>query len=262
MMRIAAGLRRRLPFLFLLACVAALMEIPAARAAETAPACPQDAVFVATSPIPSQRVDRYARHLQLMKNISQPVDIILLGDSLLEAWDASTPPLNKYRVKNLGIGADKTQNVLWRLDQLDPNGLDPKLVIVMIGTNNIASSGGPACGTAAGVEAVLAKTRALWPEARVVFVGIPPRGKRFSDFDADRLAVNSEVEAWIKANQGYQYVNIDKLITCNLYENISLKENILAFLYEPAEWCPNYKPDFLHLSPAGYAALSEVLLPN
>lgn len=91
-------------------------------------------------------LEAHTKLVAVVKANAGPIDILLVGDSLLEQWGSPLggAPLNeawqksfgRYKTVNLGIGGDKTQNVLWRLDHGAVDGLQPRLVILLIGNNN------------------------------------------------------------------------------------------------------------------------------
>jgi len=221
-------------------------------------ACPQEAIDVATTPVPMQRSATLAKHRKQMEMIGQPADIVLFGDSLSEGWDVSLPPLNNYKAVNLGLGADTTQNVLWRIDQIQKNALDPSIVIVFAGTNNLGAVAQP-CGVAAGILAVLDKTHALWPKAHVIYFGMPPRGKFFTDHQAARTAANAEVAAAIASRGWAEYIDLDAELPCGLMDKDTDPGRLLGSWFTPLMRCGNYKTDGVHLTPRGYQVLSEIL---
>jgi len=100
-------------------------------------------------------------------------DSITLGFYNSPAWELI---LKKYNALNFGVGGDRTQHLLWRLDhgELDFKQ-DPRCVVVMIGTNNLDSNSPKeiASGVLQAVERFLAR----FPKAKVLVVGIPPRSK-------------------------------------------------------------------------------------
>ena len=116
---------------------------------------------------------------QLASFKNQPCDIIFIGDSITARWlEAGREVWNKYYAPrhslDFGIGGDKTQNVLWRLDNLAIQGLRPKVAVVMIGTNNLANHSDE---IADGVKAVLAKARAVFPGVKIILVSIMPNAR-------------------------------------------------------------------------------------
>lgn len=106
----------------------------------------------------------------------KPCDIIFIGDSITAGWlGAGKDIWDKFyaprHALDFGIGGDKTQNVLWRLDNMDIQNLKPKVAVVLIGTNNLANTPHE---IADGVKAVLANTQAAFPGVKIILVSILP----------------------------------------------------------------------------------------
>jgi lysophospholipase L1-like esterase len=102
--------------------------------------------------------------------------VIFLGDSITEGWKvapAYREHFGKYSPLNLGIANDTTQNVLWRLEHGALDGTEPRVVVVLIGINNLAG-GFTAEKTADGVRAVVASVQAHAPTARVLLLAVFP----------------------------------------------------------------------------------------
>jgi beta-glucosidase len=103
-------------------------------------------------------------------------DIIFIGDSITERWlgpgkaiwDKDYAPHNAL---DFGCSGDKTQNVLWRLDHLDVKDLNPKVAVILVGTNNTKSKPQE---IADGVKAVITKTQSLYPKVKIILVSIMP----------------------------------------------------------------------------------------
>ena len=118
-------------------------------------------------------------HANLVKNAEAnkgPVDVLLVGDSITMQWGAAwAKHFPKLKAVNIGIGGDKTQNVLWRLDHGGVAGLEPKVVIVLIGNNNMFFA--PETGVEAaakGIQMCVANVREKFPKAGVIAVRIMP----------------------------------------------------------------------------------------
>ncbi len=74
-----------------------------------------------------------------------PIQVVFIGDSITDGWRGGghnvwAKNYDKYNTLNLGIGGDRTEHVLWRVQNGELDGLDPKAVVMMIGTNNSGSS--------------------------------------------------------------------------------------------------------------------------
>lgn len=115
------------------------------------------------------------------------VDLIFIGDSITHQWEkekVGKPVWKTYYAKrnavNLGISGDRTEHVLWRLENGNLKGISPKLAVVMIGTNNRIPQNTPE-ETAEGITQIVKKLRTDLPETKVLLLGIFPRGKTASD---------------------------------------------------------------------------------
>ena len=123
----------------------------------------------------------------------------MVGDSITHRWERKGgeglelfAQLKKtYRILNLGYGGDRTQHVIWRLENGELEGYTAKMFTVMIGTNNRE----PVADIAAGVKRILDDIRTKHPESKIVLMPIFPRGGRADD--PKRLA-NEKVNALIK----------------------------------------------------------------
>ncbi|MBN9017047.1 MAG: hypothetical protein J0H11_06485 [Rhizobiales bacterium] len=221
--------------------------------------CPPAAIAVATTPVPMQYVSKLEAHLDKMTRLDQSdAEIVLFGDSLVEGWPAGMAPFDRFKVVNLGIGGDATQNALWRLQQYHPNALAPRYVIMTLGTNNLGA-GDPPCGIAEGVRRTIDGLHALWPSAEIVFIAIPPRGDYLDFRDEDRRAANDEIQRAIAERSFAKYVNVDAVISCDFAGNIGFFDRLVGWLFPPAWRCGNYRADAIHFNANGYATLGAVL---
>jgi cephalosporin-C deacetylase-like acetyl esterase/lysophospholipase L1-like esterase len=153
----------------------------------------QDVFAAARSAQPRLDANSRKAHEQLLAKKSQgTIDLYFLGDSITRRWGASEP---KYRAllahwnhsfhgwnaANFGWGGDRTQNILWRLDQGELTGVHPKVIVLMAGTNNVGArlpAGNErelAADIADGIEALVQRTRKLAPRTTIVLMGITPR---------------------------------------------------------------------------------------
>ena len=133
--------------------------------------------FSTTKPVPRD-ANWLARHKAMNERVKQGnVDLLMIGDSITDMWsnrgkEVWTKYYGKRNAVNLGIGGDKTENVLWRLQNGNIDGIKPKLAVVMIGTNNVGSG---AKQIAAGVQAIVETLRTKLPETKVLLLAIFPR---------------------------------------------------------------------------------------
>ena len=137
---------------------------------------------------------------EILDNGGAEYDVVMVGDSITHRWEREGgegrelfAELKKtYRILNLGYGGDRTEHVIWRLENGEMEGYKAKLFTVMIGTNNRDRH--PA-DVAAGVKRIVEDIRAKHPEAKVVLMPIFPRGAKATD---ERRVFNEKVNALIK----------------------------------------------------------------
>jgi len=105
-------------------------------------------------------------------------ELVFIGDSITastrgsESWKKT---FANYRTANFGIGGDRTQNILWRLQHGEIGALKPKLVVLLIGTNNIGMTDHDIPDTVRGVAAVVGRLHVAFPSTKVLVLGIFPR---------------------------------------------------------------------------------------
>lgn len=179
------------------------------------------------------------RHESFNERVKQGnVDLIFIGDSITQGWEGAGKEVwaKSYTPRhavNLGIGGDRTQHVLWRLDHGNIDGIKPKLAVIMIGTNNSGTN--TAEQIADGITAIVEKLRTRLPETKILLLGIFPRGA--DNTDTKRIKNNATNAMVAKLADG-------KMVT---YLDIGPK-----FLAADGTLSKEIMPDLLHLSPAGY----------
>jgi lysophospholipase L1-like esterase len=180
---------------------------------------------------------------------SQPYRVIFFGDSLterFETWDA--PDLWRQHmasrgVLNAGVNGDRTEHVRWRLDHGNLDGPPPQGMVLLIGTNDLGH-GRSVEDTAEGIRANLARLREKVPSARILLLGLWPRG---GDPDSKFRAPIREVNNRIK--------------TCGDDRTVFYAD-IGGVLLDPDGRLPKaISPDLLHFNRAGYERLVPKLDP-
>ena len=179
--------------------------------------------------------------------------IVFLGDSITQGWggegraewNARFAPLG---VANLGIGGDRTQNILWRIGDGALDGLHPELVVLKIGVNNLWAEV-QECGAdrvADGVAACVAAIQTRCPDAKVLALGIlPTQAAPDHPLRAIVHAVNARSAALISAMDG----------------RVRFEDIGAAFLEPDGRISTDIMPDGCHLSPRGYTIFADALEP-
>jgi lysophospholipase L1-like esterase len=167
------------------------------------------------------------------------VDLLLIGDSITHGWEGDGKSVwesfyTKRNAMNLGIGGDRTQHVLWRLDNGNIDGLKPKAAVLMIGTNNSNGNDNTAEEIGAGIQAIVKKLREKLPDTKVLILAVFPRGEKPNP-QRDKNAKASEIAAQLADNQNVFYLDIGP-----------------KFLQDDGTLSKEIMPDLLHLSPKGY----------
>jgi beta-glucosidase len=179
------------------------------------------------------------------------VDLLFLGDSITQGWGnrSETGPKGVWEryygprhAANFGIGGDRTQHVLWRLDHGELDPIDPKVVVLMIGTNNIKSD--TPAEIAEGVAAVVKKLRDKKPQAKVLLLGVFPRGEK-TDAVRERVKAVNERIARLDDGKAVKYLDIGP-----------------RFLEEDGTLSREIMPDLLHLSRKGYRIWADAMEPT
>ena len=154
----------------------------------TAPPPPPIAADVA---IPRTDANSLTAHAQLIQKAKQGrIDIYFEGDSITRRWGATDYPqllanwkrnFSGWNAADFGWGADRIQNILWRVNNGELDNVNPKIVVLLAGTNNIGNAipAGTEDALVAditkGMHALVQAIRNKAPEAAVIVTGIFPR---------------------------------------------------------------------------------------
>ena len=176
------------------------------------------------------------------------VDLLFIGDSITQGWEGDGKNVweefyGKRNAVNLGIGGDRTQHVLWRLDNGNLEGVQPKAVVLMIGTNNAGANTSEEI--AAGVAAIVVKLRKKLPDTKVLVLAIFPRGADKNDGGR-------------KVNEGANAI-IAKLADD---KNVFFLDIGPKFLKEDGSLSKEVMPDLLHLNDKSYRIWAESIEPT
>ena len=142
---------------------------------------------------------------------------------------------------NLGFGWDKTENVLWRLQHGAVDGISPKLVVMMIGTNNSGTC--EAADIAAGITAIVAELNKRLPQSKILLLGIFPRGEKPGP-QREKLAAVNQIIAKLDGTPNVTFLDIGA-----------------KFLTPEGLITKDIMPDFLHPNEKGYRIWAEAIEP-
>ena len=212
------------------------------------PALAQNSAIV---PAPFQP-QRHAEFLETAKK--GDIDLLLMGDSITDWWRrAGLDVFNKYfgdiKCANFGIAGDRTQGVLWRMQNGELDGYTPRAMMLMIGTNNLgggrAGSGNTPEEVAEGVTAAVNTFRRKFPDAKVLLLGIFPRGAQATSPYRESIARVNAIIAKLDDGRSVRYMDIGGKF---LQPDGSISTEIMA--------------DALHPTAKGYEIWGQAVMPT
>lgn len=191
---------------------------------------------------------RHEKKLQDIK--SRKIDLVFIGDSITEGWEKSGAPVwEKFYAKRnaiaLGFGGDRTENVLWRLQHGEVDSIDPKVVVMMLGTNNTGLRHEAPELIAKGIKRDLDELRQRLPNSKILLLAIFPRDEKP---DGGARLNNEKVNAQLAAfadNQHIFFLDINKV-----------------FLDEQGVLAKDIMPDLLHPNEKGYNLWANAMEPT
>ncbi len=182
-------------------------------------------------------------------------EVLFLGDSITDAWGGEGHNKNAagarvfaeefmpLKAVNFGIGGDRTQHVLWRLEngEIGPY-FQPKVVMLMIGTNNSNGKDNTASEIADGVKAIVDEIHARSPATKVLLLAVFPRGEKPNPQREKIKQVNEIISKLDDGGRTVRYLDIGE-----------------KFLQPDGLLPRNIMPDSLHLSEKGYRIWADAV---
>lgn len=213
--------------------------------------------------VPRSDQNSMKAHEQLVEKARKGgIDLYFLGDSITRRWGTSDAQYSAFyenwkrnffgwNAGNFGWGGDTTQNILWRITNGELDGVNPKVIVLMAGTNNVGSKSpkdaadaeSKASDVANGIKAIIDVCRKQAPKATIIVVGIFPRN--------DNMAVMPVINS-INAKIA-RFANGKKVRFLNVNAKMADKNDKLL---------PGIAvPDGLHLDVGGYQVWADGLKP-
>jgi beta-glucosidase len=215
---------------------------------------------VAVTPVPRPDVNWWMpRHQAVLDRVVQGnVDLLMIGDSITHGWENSGKAVwGKYyaprNAVNMGFSGDRTEHVMWRLQNGEIDNIKPKVAVLMIGTNN--SGRDTPEQIADGIKAIVCALRTKLPETKVLILSIFPRGDAAQRADKEHGATpNSQWATNDNASELASKLADGKMI---FFLNINK-----AFLNEQGELTREIMPDLLHPKEKGYQIWAATMEPT
>jgi beta-glucosidase len=193
---------------------------------------------------------RHEDKLAEARQLGKSAQVVFIGDSITHNWEKDGAPVWKrvYQPLNaldLGFGGDRTENILWRLQHGEVDGLDPKVAVLMFGTNNTGHRQEDPKTTAAGIKRNIAELQKRLPNTKILLLAIFPRGEKPDD---KLRQINEQVNGIIAGfadNQKVFFLNINQ-----------------AFLQPDGTLSREIMPDLLHPNESGYEIWAKAMAPT
>ena len=197
-----------------------------------------------------QRHEKKLEEARQLQAAGLKPDLVFIGDSITQGWENGGKPVwaqryAKHNALNLGFGGDHTENVLWRLQNGELDGIAPKVAVMMIGTNNTGDRQEDPRTTAAGVKRLLEEIRSRLPGTKVLLLAVFPRGEKPGD---PLRRLNDRLNGLISA-----YADGRNVFFLNINETLTNPDGTLS---------RDVMPDLLHLSEKGYALWAAGMEPT
>jgi lysophospholipase L1-like esterase len=217
------------------------------------PPAPAEEVILPACMKPAPRTDeageaRQRQVLDRVRDAKASVPVVFIGDSITQGWEGAGAAswrehFEPFGTLNLGVGGDRTEHVLWRLEQAPLADLHPQVVVLMIGTNNASTGRDSGTLIARGVHAIVDKVVAQCPATEVLVLDIPPRGQVINPLRGLVLQVNQALAAGPWPDR----VTFLRVADGFVRGDGTIDEAIM--------------PDFLHLSAEGYRQWAAAIAP-
>ena len=200
------------------------------------------------------------RHAAVNERVKQgDVGLLFLGDSITHGWD-NFPQLwesyfGKWNPVNAGFSGDQTGHVLWRLEHGNIDGINPKVAVLMIGTNNSNGSDYTAEEIAEGIEAIVCTLRTELPDTKLLMLAIFPRSSSIQKYDKTQNATFNP--QWAKNDKASQLAS--QLADGKMIYYLNIND---ALLDDKGVLTREVMPDLLHPNEKGYQLWNEAMAPT
>ena len=204
--------------------------------------------------LPTFRDDEHfiERHETFLKWIKEePIGLLFLGDSITRRWVDNLDLWNQYFAQydpiNFGVGGDALQNVLWRIQNGQLDNISPKVLVLLIGTNNVPTNSG--AEIAAAMRKVITVIRSKLPDTIILLHTIFPRGPQ-------RPEIATEENPYYMDIVNTANKEIVEFADGDIVRLVDIGDR---FLDEAGNIDTTLMPDQLHLVAPGYVIWGDVL---
>jgi lysophospholipase L1-like esterase len=230
-------------------------------AADSDQGAAQNTALIPKPKLEQDSYDWFARHEAILKLKDQlKPEVVMIGDSITHFWAGPPEAARQSGVEswqmlfgnrpalNMGFGWDRTQNVLWRLEHGELDGLKPKYVVLNIGTNNFTGTANARENTPAEVAeaigVICGKIHDKSPQSRIILMGVLPRGEKPDDPYRAKITELNKLLPEVAKKHDAQFLDISSQF---LNPNGTIPTTLMF--------------DFCHPGEQGYAIWAKALKP-
>jgi lysophospholipase L1-like esterase len=203
--------------------------------------------------IPTERNEdwwqqRHQQKIAELQAVNQPIELLFIGDSITHAWEVEGSEhwqqhFAHRKAFNLGFAGDRTEHLLWRIQNSEINNLSPKWVVLLIGTNNAGHRHDSPEEIAAGIKAILVELKQRLPNSKILLMAIFPRSRNTAKRMRKRV---DSANILIKA-----YSDEKQVLWLDINHHLITDKGILL---------ESIMPDLLHPNAAQYDVWANAIL--
>ena len=192
------------------------------------------------------------RHQAVLDKLVSNPEMILIGDSIFHSLDNEdrqevwTKYLDQYQTVNMGFSGDRTENVIWRLQNGSLENINPKLAVILIGTNNTDGNHFLSISTpdelAGGIWKICETVNQKLPDTKILLMGILPYGYTPNYRNNINKATNELISKFPEKNPSIHYIDIGHVY-------LDGENKVMGSLM----------PDYLHPNPEGHLLMFQAL---
>jgi lysophospholipase L1-like esterase len=191
---------------------------------------------------------RHQQKLAERQAIDQSIDMLFLGDSITHAWEVEGEEYwQQYFVPrkslNLGYAGDRTEHLLWRIQNGEIDSLSPEWVVLLIGTNNAGHRHDEPENIGAGVKVILDELKLQLPQSKILLMAIFPRSRD------NKKRMRKRVDATNKIIQGF--TDQKHVLWLDINQQFLTEQGVLL---------ESVMPDLLHLNRLQYEVWAKAIL--
>lgn len=189
------------------------------------------------------------------QNDMQEIDILWVGDSITDNWDNTPENLavwkkyfGQYRMLNIGLGGISSAQCLARIDSPATKNISPRMIIVMIGTNDVGYLKMQPEVAIEGNRKILARLRTRWPEAQILHLAVFPSDPH------DPTPQSARRQRILKVNEALPAMSDGKnIVFMNIHDLFMDQDGIMH---------RETHPDLVHPNAAGYEIWAKAIAPT